>query len=602
MNVGVHPRRFSLLLAFNLFSIFCSTSSRLSFHHCCHTTQCTPPRECFHNEFIFNPNISTPAPCTEFSGNRCMCMSPSGPLNCSSSQACTRGERCAKWKVGGVSVCISCDEYKLQLTYEEDGADPTYTPLDGGNCEPTPSPSPSFSPISLDMDSQFFSDGYTGDSCIEKLFCVPPRQCRELAVDGNGEELWRFCSSGAQQCVCRPFGDNVDECSTSADCPQGERCVKGAAESILCMSCAAAERDSSVSPVDDGLSKCDGARRPSPDLSGLSMTRCVDDLNCRSPRRCLRSLATAEMVPCFSGGIRNSGCRCFPAFNFLSCLNADDGICEAGERCVQRDNLSICLSCAMAFEWTKNPSNLDPVHPNCFRSPTPTPTSGVCDFARNITGGFVGDPCRTNEDCVSPRFCIGKLNGLSGSAYMQCSDDMRLCQCFSGSFGCKKSGDCGPEEICVIHFSVEGGTPACISRRLFDEEHHREVGVRPSPPSEGVTSVCINAKALRQALPASELIFSRDIRAPVLCNRHGDCATDGHIVDVRGAFMMMKSYCKVVRGGCVRRMRWVNSPRLERGRRVKAKHSEMKFTAFAARRETKLEEHFLRAVIKFLRM
>lgn len=61
--------------------------------------------------------------------------------------------------------------------------------------------------------------------------------------------------------------------------------------------------------------------------------------------------------------------------------------------------------------------------------------------------------------------------------------------------------------------------------------------------------------------------------------------------------MRMSEYCKMT-GDCVKKDMMVNSPRWRRGLRVGSHTDGLEFTALAARWETTMEEHVLRALIR----
>lgn len=119
-------------------------------------------------------------------------------------------------------------------------------------------------------------------------------------------------------------------------------------------------------------------------------------------------------------------------------------------------------------------------------------------------------------------------------------------------------------------------------------------GEEASPTAE--EPICIDAAALSHFSP-DNLVFSSHRRAAVLCDSHGSCATPGHMVHYQGSAMMMRSYCEQV-GSCMRSVRWVNSPKFQRALRVDSRTDGLSFLAFAARYESKAEEHVLRTLVR----
>lgn len=113
----------------------------------------------------------------------------------------------------------------------------------------------------------------------------------------------------------------------------------------------------------------------------------------------------------------------------------------------------------------------------------------------------------------------------------------------------------------------------------------------------GSAAPCIAVSALYE-FTAHQLVFSEHIRAGVLCDKWGSCATPGHIVVFQNKAMMMRTYCSTVTGGCARRVMLVNSPRIALGLKVKADSPDFHYTALSARYETPLEEFVLSAIIR----
>ncbi|PXF41900.1 hypothetical protein BWQ96_08352 [Gracilariopsis chorda] len=113
-----------------------------------------------------------------------------------------------------------------------------------------------------------------------------------------------------------------------------------------------------------------------------------------------------------------------------------------------------------------------------------------------------------------------------------------------------------------------------------------------SPKSE---SSCIAVQHL-QHVPSEQLLFSTHVRARVLCDRHQNCATPGHVVQFDGRPMMMKSYCTLVT--CKPSVRLVNSPKYERRARIPSRSSRLVFTALAARFESDIEEKLLSIAVR----
>ncbi|KAI0560287.1 hypothetical protein FGB62_118g03 [Gracilaria domingensis] len=104
------------------------------------------------------------------------------------------------------------------------------------------------------------------------------------------------------------------------------------------------------------------------------------------------------------------------------------------------------------------------------------------------------------------------------------------------------------------------------------------------------TNTCIASKLLDHMSPEL-LLYKNSLKAHVLCDVDGSCATPGHILVYQGRSMMMSSYCSHVE--CKRRVMYVNSPRYKRKLRIPSKTKHLEFTAFSARYGTKLEERLM---------
>lgn len=250
-----------------------------------------------------------------------------------------------------------------------------------------------------------------------------------------------------------------------------------------------------------------------------------------------------------------------------------------------------------------------------------------------MTLGLTGDVCRNNDNCLSPRVCRAgggencALNDiLCESTEIACSTADEVCYCYALAT-CNCSDDCEDSEVCteipsgrlcvseellkqsgwLNEIGCNGGSdgpdvvelPAPFSPEATTAGEVVVVEVTPSSGSEdggGDNSsedpVCVDAEALE----GMEVVFERDVKAGVLCDEFGSCATEGHIVAYKGIAMMMKSYCEIV--GCVRKVLLVNSPVRRRGLRVKSRTEGLEYTAFAARFGTRVEELILTTAVR----
>lgn len=112
-------------------------------------------------------------------------------------------------------------------------------------------------------------------------------------------------------------------------------------------------------------------------------------------------------------------------------------------------------------------------------------------------------------------------------------------------------------------------------------------------------AVCIAASSLTH-MDSSQLLYQSHRMAGVLSDGYDNCATPGHIVEYRGTLMMMKTYCSLQDiSGCAKRVRKVNSPKMSMGLRIVSNHRDLRFTALAARFETKAEENVFQSLTRF---
>lgn len=210
----------------------------------------------------------------------------------------------------------------------------------------------------------------------------------------------------------------------------------------------------------------------------------------------------------------------------------------------------------------------------------------VRHFLRTMTSraGLTGDECEKNSDCEDPRTCIGGLRGPCNP------EDVTPCACEPVSFtACEKSSDCDRGERCYKSMTAVDDEDTCHSCES-------PPGDSPETVDDGEGNcVCIAAEALSH-LPKEALVFPRHVRASVLCDVNGNCATPGHIVLHNNQPMMMKTYC--LEHECERAVKFVNSPRIKRGLRIASNTPNLVYSSFAARYETVMEEHALRLLLQ----
>lgn len=139
---------------------------------------------------------------------------------------------------------------------------------------------------------------------------------------------------------------------------------------------------------------------------------------------------------------------------------------------------------------------------------------------------------------------------------------------------------------------------ACKNPSETSEQEVEGIYENSDPTETPEAGVCIDAMLL-SGFKDEELIYTSHRTSKTLCDAEGSCATAGHMVEWKGAGMMMKTYCETfVVGGCDERVIRVNSPKWYRGRRVRSKTVDLHFTAIAAKYETRAEELALSTAIR----
>lgn len=211
-----------------------------------------------------------------------------------------------------------------------------------------------------------------------------------------------------------------------------------------------------------------------------------------------------------------------------------------------------------------------------------------------------GEECKSSDDCLQGDRCVKLLKGSP--------KDKRKQLCASCLF----------YETTVTAISVDGAIANCNANLQTaatddppnnnadndndtdtDNDNDNDNGAASSSTDPDDNEVCIDVKLLVN-IPHHQLVYGKEHRrAAVLCDDGGDCATPGHMVQVRGQrVMMMKTYCQSSHSaGCTRQVRWVNSMKAQPGNPLpsirSANNNNLVFTALAARYQTTAEERIL---------
>lgn len=194
-------------------------------------------------------------------------------------------------------------------------------------------------------------------------------------------------------------------------------------------------------------------------------------------------------------------------------------------------------------------------------------------------------PCNLTKQCRNPRECYKEHTKLLCEP-----EDYGECVCQEIVLRpCDSSKDCQSGDRCKRYVEKEENT-TCVSCSYENGDRFEDVDSGDS------CSVCVAVKHLHD-VHRSKRVFSSDVRANVLCDDNGSCATPGHIVLFNNQPMMMRSYCSLIPSSCVKRVMYVNSPKMTSNLKIESETTGLYFSVYAARFETKFEERFLAALL-----
>lgn len=349
---------------------------------------------------------------------------------------------------------------------------------------------------------------------------------------------------------------------------------------------------------------------------------CKKDLECAYPRKCLDSRYPKPTKACDetsqNSTLRNP-CVCAYPEGLRTCQSSTD--CAHGDRCISASDTETLLRANKCFSCAHD--QLVPGMPD-----------GYVDSEPESCKTYTGMRCANDSYCASPRTC---KDGRDATLTKACNESSHasgleikcFCQYPGGFRTCNVSSDCAFGDRCISvsdNSAVLNGKNTCLSclgvELSIDIIPGRYVKVDSAEDScKGIlgsndngdsqstdsgnddndedgdeNSICVAVSSLNGLQP-SKLVYAKHRKAVVLCDNFDNCATPGHIVEYKGQAMMMKSYCGLVKQ-CIRRMKLVNSIRMEAGLRVESKSSDLKFTAFSARYGTIVEETILGHIIR----
>lgn len=264
-----------------------------------------------------------------------------------------------------------------------------------------------------------------------------------------------------------------------------------------------------------------------------------------------------------------------------------------------------------------------------------------------VPEGYTFDPCRYHEHCIEPRLCVtgdlsGPCNGIEGCFCLR--EEISICKTCSEcseypSETCAVSKDSDSEldeGICLSSYTIWARLTIEFGCNSFPElptgeptsepeeyEESGDTGEESENSGKGDVPLvqgqddkpgdiksedtkekekessgqCIDANLL-QHLAIPQRVYKEHVRALVLCDPEGSCATPGHMVVYKGDVTMMSDYCARRRKSCVSRTLLVNSPRFRKALRVPSRTDGLEFTALAARFESRVEAQALSFAIR----
>lgn len=211
------------------------------------------------------------------------------------------------------------------------------------------------------------SNGMSLDYCRKNEDCAGSRQCYYIK-----ENEGTLCNASTFSCLCRTKLPR--ECSSSAECPDGERCFvlhsdDSQGEHAFCWTCRLSTSNAN-SYLDENPSNCKNVWLGgyTGDICSTAYYECAGERTCQelledgSPDRC--SFTTK---PCF----------CWPQ-NLKACSSSQE--CANGERCAKDGKgVTACFSCGrVEADDTFTAIDKDAIcttpSPTITATPSPTPT------------------------------------------------------------------------------------------------------------------------------------------------------------------------------------------------------------------------------------
>lgn len=448
--------------------------------------------------------------------------------------------------------------------------------------------------------------GYSFDICSSDADCLGARYCYDVDEEEDGTE--QRCTLSSKSCSCREreLNGELRICLSSTNCKLGDRCLTSRPDLPFggCASCAFAARisdDGRVCVLDTDTSNCVGQ------VDDVLIPLCSELISSNSTSLPPSPVVNTSEEPILPSPTQSAEPIETPSTSLTPSISSP----QSPEPSSSASSMPVLPSPTPLAEITESPSAPLP------DQSSPTPSS-------QPSKGYSFDNCRTDSDCAGTRGCydltISLQEGSLGDA-IPCDSTVPECLCMYEKDGvldprtCPSgSTQCSTGERCIrpigqdlqLCSSCQALEYAISSTACYvDQNTDNCVG---SIPSSSMTvcgetdkddAMCIAVSSLSQ-MDSSQLVYQSHRTAGVLCDEHDNCATPGHIVEYRGRLMMMKTYCSMKDiSGCAKRVRKVNSPKMAMGLRVASNLGDLRFTALAARFETKAEESVFNSLTRF---
>lgn len=467
----------------------------------------------------------------------CICLQQ-GFTQCSSSLACLPGDRCATTllSTGPTNLCISCNVIAENTNF---------SPVDDGvdRCPMTPSPIPlqsvnsAATPVpGIEMSpSTEPTDYLDAEPTSSTTYTAPSPQSTLLTTPSTPQPSSQVSSPSASY--------STPKASTSMSMTSGGPV-------------ASQSPWSTVSPSASGFYDESNTNSPTDDVGGTNGSEASV-----SPSNNVHGDSTNTSTTLDDGNeVNNTGTDPQPS-------NSDSG------------NMNTTETTASPVSETSSGGSGDGETPSSGDDGTNTTDTSGEELKSTVSASVTpGDSSTTNgsENTTDDNTAQG------GDSSTNSTDS---------AWGGSETEDDGNPIIIQASISpdIDGVYPDGESDSNIEDDN-------PQPGSNSSINICIAIDSLKH-LSGIKYVFKSAKRAAVLCDHLETCATPSHIVIYKGQVLTMGDYCGFVDGGCTRKIKLVNSPKMESGLRLVSRQEHLVFTAFAAQFNTRIEKLFFRGIV-----